>query len=285
MSLLGNQRAKKHSSVDYHEKKLENPFYKRQERIISFAGIQGKLTAIAIGLVLFFILWFIFISNFWQIQKISISGLDQLSNDDVNNLVSQQMHSNNYIILPQGNLLFFNEQKFQDTLHKKYHFQKTVIKKDWPHSLSINIINKPIICIWNEDGKYYYTDTDGYAVQEINPLNLTDNKYPLIANQSSFKMFNGRITVDPDYLNFISSLYDKLNKLSLGISIDRFIINDSAETITVLTPQGLKIMFNTKDDIDKQLGNLSILKNQKLKDDFNKQKSIDLRFGDKIYYQ
>jgi hypothetical protein len=285
MSLFGNYPSRKHLPIDYHEKKLENPFYKRRERIISFAGVKGKIFIALIVLILIFIFWFIFVSNFWVINKISISGVDQMSDADVHNLIAEQMRSRNFILFPQSDLLFFSEKKFENTLQKKYHFQKIGVKKEWPDSLLVTIVNKPLACIWSEGDKYYYADTDGYAVQEINPLDLKDNKYPLVVNNSSLRISGNRIAVDPSYINFAASLYDKFNKSTLGIKIDRFIVDDEVDTMKLLTPEGLMIVFNTKDEIDKQLNNLAILKNQKLKDAFNKQKLIDLRYGDKIYYQ
>lgn len=285
MPLFGNYSGKRRQPIDYHEKKLENPFYKRRERIISLAGIKGKLIIILTVLILIFIIWFIFISHFWGIKKISISGVDQMSDTDVRNLITEQMHARNFILFPQDNILFFNKRNFENTLQKKYHFQKIEIKEEWPNALVINIISKPLAGIWNEGDKYYYIDTDGYAVQEINPLDLKDNKYPLITNLSSLRLRGNRIAVDPSYINFAVLLYAKFAQAMPGVNIDRFVIDDEVDTLKLLTPEGLKIIFNTKDDIDKQLSNLAILKNQKLKDVFNKQKLIDLRYGDKIYYQ
>jgi len=112
MSIFGNYSRKKKLPIDYHEKKLENPFYKRRGRIISFANLKGKLIVFGSVLILLFIFWFIFISHFWVITKILITGLDQASNDKVNSLLNQQMRSGNFIFFPQGNLLFFNEKKF-----------------------------------------------------------------------------------------------------------------------------------------------------------------------------
>jgi cell division septal protein FtsQ len=285
MSFFDNNRTRRRPTVDYHEKKLENPFYKRREHIISFAGIKGKLILAASVLVLLFIIWFIFISQIWAIKKISTSGIDQMSDADVRDLISQQMHSRNFVILPQSNLLFFSEKKFQDTLQKKYHFQKITVKKGWPSSLEINIISKPLICVWNEGDRYYYADSDGYAVQEINPLDLKDNKYPLITNQSSLLMYGNRISVDPSYINFSANLNQKMAQLSLGITIDRFVVNNDINTIKLVCANGPEIIFSIQDSLDKQLANLAILKNQRLKDSFEKQKTINLSFGDKIYYQ
>jgi cell division septal protein FtsQ len=285
MYSFGNNRQKKRPTVDYHEKKLENPFYKRQEKIISFTGIRAKLIVAGVVIILLLLIWFIFISQIWAIKKISTSGIDQLSDADVRNLISQQMNCKNYLVLPQRNLLFFSAEKFKTTLQKKYHFQKITIKKQWPNSLSIDIVSKPIVCVWSEGDKYYYTDSDGYAVQEISPLNLKDKKYPVVSNQSSLKMYGDRISIDPSYINYIASLSQKLAQISLGITVDKFIVNNDVDIVQLSVLGGPVISFSTLDDASKQLTNLSILKNEKLKDGFNKLKKINLSFGDKIYYQ
>jgi len=285
MPILGNYPAKRNSPIDYHEKKLENPFYKRRENIVSFAGVKGKLIIIGSILILIFIVWFIFISHFWAIQKISVAGIDQTSNDEINGLLAEQMRSGSLIVFPQSNLLFFNAKKFQNTLQDKYHFQNIAIKKQWPNELIINITNKPLVCVWEEGGNYFYADSDGYAVQKINPLSIKDKKYPLIDNKSSLKMYNTRIGVDLSYINFAAALYLKFSQAIPDIILDHFVVDDSVDTIKLLTTGGLTIIFSTKDTIDTQLDNLAILKNQKLKADFAKQKMINLSFGDKIYYQ
>ncbi|HTX86527.1 MAG TPA: hypothetical protein VMC41_00490 [Candidatus Nanoarchaeia archaeon] len=285
MVLFGDYPTKRHLPIDYHEKKLENPFYRRRERIISLAGVKGKLILSASAIFLLFIIWLIFISPFWGIRNIALNGVDQASAADIRDLIGAQLQTRSFLILPQSNLLFFSEKKIAAVLRSKYHFQQIIIKKNWPNSLSVTIVNKPLICVWNEGDKYYYADTDGYAVEEINPLDLKNNKYPLLVNNSSLRMYGNRIAVDPSYLNFTAALYDKFSQAALGIDLDHFIVDDEVDTVKLATKEGLTIDFNTKDDIDKQLSNLSILKNQKLKDQFAKEKMIDLRFGDKIYYQ
>jgi len=48
---------------------------------------------------------------------------------------------------------------------------------------------------------------------------------------------------------------------------------------------GPKIFFNTEEGIDKQINKLLVIKNEKLKDDFNGKEYIDLRYGDRVYYR
>jgi hypothetical protein len=48
---------------------------------------------------------------------------------------------------------------------------------------------------------------------------------------------------------------------------------------------GPAVYFNIEEDIDKQINKLIIIKNEKIKKDFNKKTYIDLRYGDRVYYR
>jgi cell division septal protein FtsQ len=285
MSLFGAYSAKKHLPFDYQQKKLENPFFKRRERIVSFAGLKAKLAIAAIVLISALLIWFFLFSAFWKIKEISLAGLDQATETEVRQLIAEQMKLKKYLLFPQNNLLFFNEKKFQETIKGKYRFQKISLEKKWPAKLIVAITEKPIAGVWNEADKYYYVDVDGYLVQEINPLDIQDKKYPLIANQSSDLARDLKIQADPALLAAAARLFEKIPQKSLGISASRFIIDNEIDTVKVQTAEGPLISFDAKGDIDRQLNRLFTLKTQKLKDDFTEKKTIDLRFGDKIYYQ
>lgn len=285
MSLFGKNKNKRYLPIDYYRKKLENPFFKRKDRIIPLTGLKAKLTIIFIVLFLAFTFWSLFISSFWKIEEISITGLDQTITEEIREVIAAQMNAKKFTLWSQKNLLFFKEEKLRETLKGEYRFQKIIIKKKWPNKLAIEIAEKPLACVWIEGEKYYYADTDGYIVQEINPLDLKDKKYPLVSNESGERIFDSKIPADPTYILAASLLYEKIAAKTIEIAVDRFIVDDEIDTIKMLTTNGLKISFNTKGDLERQLDRLYILKTQKLKDEFASKTKIDLRFGDKIYYQ
>lgn len=285
MPIFGKKKNKRYLPIDYHQKKLENPFFKRKDRIIPLTGLKAKLTIILIVLFLVFIIWFLFISSFWKVKEILISGINPVTAEEVRGAVIEQTNMKTFLFIPQKNLLFFKEKNIRETLKGKYRFQKIIISKRWPNRLAIEIAEKPLACIWIEDGKYFYTDTDGYVVQEISPLELKDKKYPLISNESGQKIYASKTQTDLTYIQAAAQIYEKISTQTIGTTIDRFIIDNEIDTLKAQTPSGLKISFDTKSDINKQLERLYVLKAQKLKDDFALKTKIDLRFGDKIYYQ
>jgi len=280
-----NKTYKKLRKFDYSKKKLENPFFKRKEKISRKSGFKLK---IIIGFIVIFIclvFYFFYFSTFLRITEISIEGLGRVSNEEVYSLTGDQIKTRRFFVLPQKNLLLFDDEGFSSLLLNKYRFEEVVVNKDWPNKLEIKIMEKPFAYVWNEQDKYYYADTDGFVLEEINPLDIKKKEHPLICNESDKKISDFKIQVEKEYMEYAKVLFDKLADPSLDINIERFIIDNDLDTIKIETKEGVKISFSTKGDFDKQIEKLIIVKTEKLKDDFATKKYIDLRFGDKVYYQ
>lgn len=280
-----NKIYKKIRKFDYSKKKLENPFFKRREKINRASNLKIKIIIVLIALFICFILWFLYFSTSLRITEISIDGLGRVPNEEVYALVEEQIGSKKFFILPQKNLFLFDELEFFNLLKNKYRFEEVIISKSWPHKLEIKIKEKPFACIWNEGDKYYYVDSDGFILEEINPLDIKKEKYTLIRNESEKKISDYKIQVDKKYMESAQELFRKLGDSSLGINIEKFIIDENIDTIKLKTEEGVKISFSTKNDLNKQIEKLIIIIREKLKEDFATKKYIDLRFGDKVYYQ
>lgn len=281
-----NNQTNRRKIFDYHEKKLENPFYSRKKKINHLGGLKTKIITLAVLLLLLALSWFIFVSSFWKIKEVSINGLDRMSNNEILKLVNEQIGGRNWLIIPQNNLLFFNQSKFLSNVRNRYRFQDIQISKQWPSKLIVSVREKTLACIWNESEKYYYADTEGYILSEVSPLELTEKSHPLISNESPLKIDDGKIQVDASYILSAVDLFKKLSqKAGLDIGVEKFIVDKDINTIKIQTNEGVKISFNTQDNLDRQIEKLLLIKNEKLKEDFKNKKYIDLRFGDKVYFQ
>ncbi|HTW96356.1 MAG TPA: cell division protein FtsQ/DivIB [Candidatus Methylomirabilis sp.] len=271
--------------VDYHQKKLENPFFKRRERINHLSGLRLKLIALAAVIILALAAWFFIYAPFWQINKIIITGADAITTAEINQIASTQTNSREFLILPQNNLLLFNEKKFRFTVKNEFRLQKISIVKKWPSTLAIDIVEKPLTVIWEENNIYYYIDSDGYVTGQADSMAIKNEAVPLLINQSEKKILNSRIQADQIYLTAAAAIYIKFPQRFIDMNIESFSITDEMNTLKMQITAGPQIIFDPTGDIDQQLDRLYVLKTQMLKDGFNLKKSIDLRFGDKIYYQ
>ncbi len=280
-----NKILNKLKKFDYSRKKLENPFFRRKEKINKTNGLKIKIISTLIILLICVIFWGLYFSTFLKITEISIAGAGRVSNEVIYEFAEEQVRAKKFFILPQKNLFLFDRKKFSELLLQKYRFENVSVAKKWPHKLEITIKEKPFVCVWNEKDKYYYADIDGFILEEINSWDVKKKKIPLIRNESEQKISNYEIQVDKEYLKYAQELFEKISDKSFGINTEKFIIDEDADTIKIKTEEGIKISFSTKRNFNEQIEKLLVVKREKLKDDFNNKEYIDLRFGDKVYYK
>jgi hypothetical protein len=270
---------------DYHKKKLENPFYSRKKRIINFGGLKAKITIAAIIILAGAFVWLIYFSGVFKIKNVEISGLNKISREEINALVRGQMEKSRFRLDPQDNLLFFNSKKIIESFQENYRFHEIAIKKKWLNSLNLEIKEKILAAAWLENEKYYYLDSEGYVLAEADPLEIDGRKYPVIKNESNSRISEGKIGLENSFIPYAAELLKKTLEKMPELDVSLLSVNGEIDSLNLLPANGPKIIFNTKDSIDKQLERLLIIKEEKMKDDFAAKKYIDLRFGDKIYYQ
>lgn len=277
---------------DYRKKNYKNPFFqnrtrlrRRERKILNKITWKIKLI-IAIIIILFFgIIWFFCFSNFFNIDKIEINGLSKISAEDIEKSAWEQADKKLFLIISQKNIFFFSANELIKKLEDQYCFDKLIIKKNFPRALTIDLKEKTYSAIWFENDKYYFIDSGGDVISEVNPLDITEKKYPLISFEGEGDFSNEKIKENESNISYIVQLFNELKKIKIDLKIDRFIIDKEKNSVKVSLILGPKIFFNTQNDINKQISKLVVIINEKLKDDFNKKTYIDLRYGDRVYYK
>lgn len=291
-------RRKKYKRIDYYNKKFVNPFFRRRKiKKVRTSGLiqRNKLIIFLTLSFLVGLLWFFCFSSIFNINNIIINNLNRISKQEIEDIVYQQMKTRQLLFFPQRNLILFSKKDFQKNVEKKYYFKNLSIKKKFPKSIIINIQEEPCAFILQEEGRYYYVDIEGYIIDEINPLDIKKNSYPLIYNDENTKIYSGKIDIDSNHINYIISLADKLNNnydfllnkdnKDIKLEIEKFALSQEINTVKMVMLGGPTIYFNTEEDQVRQINKLIIIKNDKLKNDFINKIYIDLRYGDKVYYR
>ena len=311
--------------MDYSKKKLENPFHKNNhETKRDELSLGLKISCLALLILLAALLYLMFFSSLVGIKKIQITGLSRVNIGDVERLALKQSGQNRYWLFKQQNLLIFDSHTFTRTLADIYHFKEIKIKKSLFHTLKINLAEREYRYLWQEKDKYYYIDQDGYLINEL-ILDLppalissevpatsststvlatttavaedyyfkstleaakiaSNNSYPIIVNVGAERFTGDRVDIDQVYLEFAGKINDGI-KNEPELTVKYFLIDKDFNTIKAILDSGLTIYFSTKEDQDNQINNLMVLKKEK--SNFNKliKKKIDLRYGDKVYYE
>ena len=279
----------KRRKIDYYNKNLSNPFFRRKRRHIKipsrYFSWKNKLMAIGIFILLICLFWLTFFSSIFKIKKIEINGLIRIAPTEIESSIWQQAKTRRYLIFPQNNLLAFSKKNIRNSLNDQYTFTEIIIKKHLPNTLILDIQEKSYAYIFCEAEKYYYADFDGHIINEINPLEIKGKKYPLIENNGFGKIIDNKTNIDTGQLNFILDIFSDLKDNSYNLAIEKFIIDKELNTVKIKLINGPKIYFNTEEGITKQINKLLVIKEEKLKNDFDSKEYIDLRYGDRVYYR
>lgn len=284
--------------INYNKKDYVNPFFKKRKKLNISIGssLKNKVFFILFGLLLIFVFYFLFFSGFFTVSKYEINGLVRTSENEVESEIRNILNQKKFLIFKTKNIFLLNKEEIRDELYLKYSFEKIIVKKKLPNTLIFDMQEKARAVIWNEDEKYYYSDIDGFLINEVNPLDIKKGEYPLIKNESDYLIEEKKISVENinDKFNYIIKLDEEFKKASglfsikkddKNISPERYSLVDDINTVWLKITDGPYLYFNIFETTEKQLNKLIIIMNEKLKQDFFQKEYIDLRYGEKVYYR
>lgn len=286
MRFFINKKSKKKRSAikrDYQKKKLNNPFFKKKG--------EGKKKRwwrlwLLLLIVLSFAVVYLLSANWLNINSLKINGLGRLPESAISESVNRQLAEPLGHFFKKKNIFLFNTKEGSEALLKEFNFSQIKISKNFPNELVINIQERPYAFIWIEEGKTYYSDANGYIIndQEVNPEDFS--LLPVVENQSLKKMIkSGNLLLSEEYLKYIFSFKEAASKYS-DLTISKFIVPQEDvknKSLRVLFADGLLAYFSIDSNIEDKLLALEVVKRERIKDNLNNVTYLDLRYGDKIF--
>ncbi len=270
------------------EKKYSNPFFKsKKKHAIGGSKLRiptkAKLISSSLFLISILLVWLILYSGFFSIKFVEARGEGRLDPIAIELVAWKQIEDSNFLLWSQKNLFVFDKEELLNQLNLKYSFNGIIVSKKLPNKLLITFKEKEHSLIWQEKGIYYYTDNQGYIVERIGDQRGEKN-YPLIVNASPVSIEGNRVGFERGVIDFVFQVIGRL-KDNPEFLIDNFRVEEAGTTLICNLKNGPDLIFNTALDIDRQTNKLFALKNEILKDDFNKKEYIDVRTGDRVYYR
>ena len=287
---LVNRKIKKKGKLPYSSKAYKNPFFPKKKRVslrISVYRFSFKTKLIIWSAMIFLALgaYFLFYSNYFSINNITAAGAGRIDSAVIETIAWQQIEDNFLVIFPQKNIFLFSKKMLYKKLNSKYSFDSLIINKDLPNNLVIEYNEKKYAIIWQENENYYYVDDYGSLISEANLLEISQKDYPIIKNESNDLIINNKITVEAVYFDYAKQLFSKFKDYENEFKIERFVVDSDVNTLKAVLESGPVVYFNISEDVDKQVSKLLIIKNEKIKEDFNAKTYIDVRYGDSVYYR
>ena len=226
------------------------------------------------------IFYLIFLSPFFQIREIKISGAasfnEKVSNEEIQAIIEKKINQR-ILFFPIKNIFLANLNQMQEEILKEFpQIAQVNLKRKFFHVLEIKIEERKPIAIFYFEEVYFFIDKEGVIFEEISKNEFTFFKIKNLILKEKPKL--GESVIEKESVSKILKIASESENLK--VSPKEFVIV-SDDKIDVKTQEDWEIYFDPQKDLDWQFAKLKVdLENvippEKRKD----LEYIDLRFGD-----
>ncbi len=284
------RRAKKFKCVkkDYQHKTLHNPFFHKRQQKPGVSKNKFRRYFVFFFVILIFsaLLYLFCFSPLFSLRQVKIEGVSRIPEAELADFAWQQSQGRRALIFKQSNLLFFQEETLTAALSENFSFDSLRVYKRWPHTLVISAGERSLAFIWRDKSGQSFSDSRGCLVPEAS-LNEGDMaNYAILEASGDLDYLDDKdcLEIDEAYLRALFALYEKMRSYP-ELKVNRFLLEGAFNTLKADLASGPNILFNVKDDLDKQLNKLVIIKQEQEPEQFNALEYIDLRYGDRAYFK
>ncbi len=275
-----------------------------QSRKMVFKKKNRRFKIIIISLIflifVFLIIYFLFFSKYFKINNIEIK-----KTEDYNLTSDLELKQEIFLLLtkkrfifPQNSILAFNSKNLAKIMNNDSRYDEFYIEKKLPHTLIIKIKESKPIAFLISFGNYqnYYLNEQGKTIlmsQNDEFFTTPENReIEIQEREKDFPIFYDQTEINLDsekYQNLLKSVITFINdpvfqKNNLKAEIIKITEKGGIFEITIKTNEKWEIFINSESDFEKQAINLNLILEEKIKQRTDLE-YIDLRFGEKIFYQ
>lgn len=236
------------------------------------------------------VVYALFFSPFLAVDRIEISGIQELNLEDVKK-ASENSYGGEYLgIAPKKNLLIFPVRKTKKTLLDSFKKIKNVsIEKKFPNFVEIKIQERKSLVIWCEGEKCFIVDENGDAFEQVglDSREVLENNLVKVISGNVKNIAEGEKILEVGKVEFLNNFKDILQKKS-GVEFSGEVRMQShmAEEVILKTVQGWNVYVSAIIPLEKSASTLKIFLDKEISsEDFGRLEYVDLRVENKIFYK
>lgn len=246
---------------------------KKQKSIISYRFFW---LGVLFFVILFSILYFLFFSQTFQIEKIIVTGEEKVAKEDFKLLVEKKLESKILFFKTKSIFLVNLNEIKKDILNNFPQVAEVEIGRGFPDALNIVVVERFGLDVWCQTEQCFLVDNEGVIFEEIFDIDPEAFKIKNLAQVSELKL--GDKVIEKEKLNQILDIESKLrDNLKIPLTAVAII---SEERFNIKTLEGWEIYFNPEGDIEWQLTKLgAVLEEEILPENRKNLEYVELRFG------
>lgn len=198
--------------------RFHNPYFEQQTQRQHAWRRDGIFIAgsVMLGLILS---WFVF--SYKQVlsaQQIVISGEQYLTVDQIADATRTALQQRRWLLLKQRFLPLLDEAALavdiQTELSQFVQLESVVVTTDWPHSITVHVVERVPGYVYIIGKEYYYLDVHGAITQSVAETKA-DPHFPHIRERNKKRNVTvGETIFQPTLIDFISQLHDQFSPVT-----------------------------------------------------------------------
>lgn len=232
----------------------------------------------------------LFLSGLLSINKIEVTGVKTLRSGNITQFIGETLQGAYMGFVPKNNLVLISGSQIANAITGKFRIAASaVVTKHFPDKLEIVIVERQGVVVWCSGEQCAFIDEQGYAYESADSATVqADNSELLIVRDEGQRPIElGQYVVDPEYLVFVISLREALQKKN-GFITERIYRTPSAVSgeVRVRTLDGWEIYVDQARGVEGSTQVLKLFLESSFKDrNRNDLEYIDIRTENKVYYK
>lgn len=254
---------------------------KKRQRII-----MRSVLVTCVVLAILFVPVLLLRLSFWTIQTISITGNAAVSEDSIRDVVRNEIQGTYFHLYSKSNIFLYPKSHIERTIRSQFsRISDVSVSMKSLKEIELNIVEQKPSALWCSEAhaNCYFLNSEGFIFDQA--PEFTDNVFVVFTGNTKENPI-GQSYIPKEEFVKLNSLITEIRGLNLAIvSVDSLPDNDYAMVLAT----GETIFVTTRQDTDVTFSNLeSVLNDPKLqlrKGDGLSVLSVDLRFGNKVFYK
>ncbi len=251
-----------------------------QNKFWAMIGLTSKIWRWTLGLILAVAVYYLFISSYFLVNDIQVSGNSQIATETIQNAIKDGTADRKFL-MKANHFLLMTEGRVNSVLTQQLPNIKRISKfsRQWPNKIAIEVQERVPGFVIKSENNYFLVDEDGTVVEQLDePGNF------LVAEDQARENFaQGETLLNTKLAPFLVSMSRQWDtKVSTSITVVKF-PGKAGSDLQFVTREGWSVMFDTTRPVSVQLANLTVLLAKEIGGNRSRLAYIDLRLS-KAYY-
>ncbi|MBU1092468.1 hypothetical protein KJ836_02275 [Patescibacteria group bacterium] len=266
-----NSKPTLHRSEKHNFKKLAwRPRINQYGNFTPIKSIVTPLTRVVVGVLLILVIYFVFGSNFFLLDKLEVQGNRLVDAPTIERTVFKNGFT-------KTNAILFNDVKAQKQILDLAQIKAVSFHKDIrEHKLQIIVEEHETSLIWQTNGERFLVNRAGVVYDTASP----ESPLTVVEDLKNVPVDLKQQILTTDFIEFVNFVSANLSRKT-PVNIRQIVVPETTFELEVVTNENWKIIFDTTKSADTQLNNLAKI----LKAGGKPRQYVDLRILDRVYYK